>query len=69
MANTKQVVFESRSLEAFMERKKTPPKARCSRELIQKSQLLKASFAIEARFTNLTVSKRLSPQGPDHKHH
>ncbi|KAG4384509.1 hypothetical protein GLYMA_13G292400v4 [Glycine max] len=51
MANAKQVLclillvllfakFESRSLEAFIERKKTPPKG-CSRQLIEKSQLLK----------------------------
>ncbi|KAK7324692.1 hypothetical protein VNO77_28454 [Canavalia gladiata] len=76
MANTKQVIclimlvllfarLESRSLETFMESTKTPSK----RELIQKSQLLKASFAKAGRFTNPTVSKRLSPEGPDHRHH
>ncbi|TKY48917.1 CLAVATA3/ESR (CLE)-related protein 4 [Spatholobus suberectus] len=79
MSNAKQVLclimlvllfanLESRSLEAFMERKNTPAKG-CSRELIQKSQFLKAGFAKAVRFTNPTVSKRLSPGGPDPKHH
>nr|KYP53309.1 hypothetical protein KK1_024684 [Cajanus cajan] len=80
MANAKQLAciillmllfakFESRSLEAFMERKKTPIKG-CSPELIQKSQMLKTSFAKKGRFTNPTYfSERLSPGGPDHKHH
>lgn len=80
MANAKQVLclillvllfskLESRSLEAFIEGKKTLAKG-CSRELIEKSQLLKASFAkATTRFTNPRVSKRLSPGGPDQKHH
>ncbi|KAK7290866.1 hypothetical protein RIF29_05606 [Crotalaria pallida] len=61
--------LESRSLEAVVERKKSPAKS-CSRELIQKSQLQKANFAKEGlNFPNPYESKRLSPQGPDPRHH
>ncbi|CAJ1956672.1 unnamed protein product [Sphenostylis stenocarpa] len=80
MANSKQVLvcmillvilfvkFESRSLEAFMVKKKTPTKG-FAQELIQKSQLMKTTFAKIETFSNPTVSKRLSPGGPDPKHH
>ncbi|KAL2331645.1 hypothetical protein Fmac_019226 [Flemingia macrophylla] len=83
MANAKQLVClimlmmlfaksQSRSLHeaSFMERKKTPITKGCSPELIQKSQILKASFAEKGRCTNPTYfSERLSPGGPDHIHH
>jgi len=80
MANSKQVLvclillvllfgkFESRPLEGVMEKKKTPLQ-HFSQQLVQKSQLLKASFPKTWRFANPTVSKRLSPGGPDPKHH
>lgn len=63
--------LESRSLEAIVERKKTPAAKGSSRELIiQKSQLLKASFAKEGlNFPNIYDSKRLGPEGPDPRHH
>ncbi|OIW03387.1 hypothetical protein TanjilG_31834 [Lupinus angustifolius] len=61
--------MESRSFEALVERKKTHAKS-YPRELIQKSQLLKASFAKEGlNFPSTYYSERLSPQGPDPKHH
>ncbi|KAJ1417396.1 CLAVATA3/ESR-related 40 [Sesbania bispinosa] len=75
MANSKQVAclillvllftkLESRSLEAFMERKNIPA-AKDS-----KTQILKESFAKAAdKFPNLYDTDRLSPQGPDPKHH
>ncbi|ESW21758.1 hypothetical protein PHAVU_005G097000 [Phaseolus vulgaris] len=80
MANSKQVVlclillvllfakFESRSIQGFMEKKKTQLEG-FSQQLIQKSQLMKASFPKRGSFANPTVSKRLSPGGPDPKHH
>nr|BAV14868.1 CLAVATA3/ESR-related 40 [Lotus japonicus] len=80
MANSKQVTclvllmlliskMESRSLEASMETKKISAKGG-SQELIQKSQLLKASFAKGGNiFPNLYDTNRLSPQGPDPRHH
>ncbi|KAE9599906.1 hypothetical protein Lalb_Chr14g0367331 [Lupinus albus] len=61
--------LESHLFEALEERKKTHAKG-YSRELIQKSQLMKASFAKEGlNFPSNYDSERLSPQGPDPKHH
>lgn len=62
--------LESRSLDAYMESNKKIPAKSCCQQLIQKSQYLKASFAkSEQKFRNIYDSKRLSPQGPDPRHH
>ncbi|CAL5200342.1 unnamed protein product [Lathyrus oleraceus] len=84
MANSKQLTcliimlmllfikLESRSLDAFMDsnkNKKISSKG-CCQQLIQKSQFLKASFAkVGFKFRSLYDSNRLSPQGPDPRHH
>jgi hypothetical protein len=64
--------LESRSLDAFMKNSnmKISSSKGCCQQLIQKSQFLKASFAKAGfKFRNLYGSKRLSPQGPDPRHH
>ena len=59
---------ESRPLEPFLERK-NPAKAKAFQQLVLKSQQLKARFAKQALTKDPDESKRLSPEGPDPKHH
>lgn len=62
--------MESRSLDAIIEINKKIQAKGCCQQIIQKSQLLRASFAKdEHKFRNLYDSERLSPQGPDPRHH
>jgi len=52
-----------------MEEKKKTPLEGFSQKFIKISQLMKPNFPNTKPFTNPTVSKRLSPGGPDPKHH